>query len=216
MVLRGTARAGVGDQPDGDTVVGGGERRGQHATVGGHAAQGDLAGATDRLRQFETPLAERRAGHHRVSLGERRRVIGQVVHRVVGGDQELRPHLEVADPRVDGLVGRHIPRVDDSVAVGPGQCREGLVGFLERVVGAGPVGPFAFGEHLLPVDDDQPLLGIDHHRSFPVPASMASSCRLMSARCSTNAPISPMASATMTPRLAEAQLPSLPPSGPSR
>ena len=216
MVLRGAARAGVGDQPDGDTVVGGGERRGQHTAVGGHAAQGNLAGAADRLRQFGTPLAERRAGHHGVSFGERRRIVGQVVHRVVGRHEELRPHLEVADPCVDGLVGRHIPRVDDPVAVGPGQGRECLVGFLERVVGAGPVGPFAFGEHLLPVDDDQPLLGIDHRHSFPAPASMASSCRLMSARCSANAPISPMTSATMTPRLADAQLPSLPPSGPSR
>lgn len=103
-----------------------------------------------------------------MAFGEGGGLVGQVVHRVVRRYQELRPVLEVVDPGVLWRNRRDVARVDHAVAERLGQFLERFVGVVVGSVGAGPSGPFAFGEYFLTVDDDQPLIFSDHRMFLPV------------------------------------------------
>ena len=164
-----------------------------------------------------------------MALRQFRGIRGEVVHRVVRSDQKLRPVLEIVDPSVLRRLRGDISRVDHAIAERFGKSCERFISSVIGAVRASPCRPFAFREDPLPIDDHQPFIFCDHGFSFlkycfrvslvfrqTSETGKSASCLAISPRWKINEPARPTTNATMTPRLAAAQLPSLPPMRNSR
>ena len=102
-----------------------------------------------------------------MAFRQRRGVVGEIVHRIIGSDQKLRPAFEIVDPGVVRRLRRNVARVDHAVAERCGQSRKRLISVVIGAVRACPRGPLAFRENTLPVNDDKPFILCDHDSSFP-------------------------------------------------
>ena len=229
MIFRRATGAGVGGNAHCHTAVSRGEHSGKHTAIGGDTTYRDFFGALDGFAQHASPLAESVATDHGMALRQFRGIRGEIVHRIVGSNQKLRPIFEIINPSVLRRLRRNISRVDHTIAERLSQSCECFISSVIGAVRTSPCGPFTFRKNTLPVDNYQPFIFRNHDFPFlkycfrvslvfcqTSETGKSASCLAISPRWKINEPARPTTNATMTPRLAAAQLPSLPPMRNSR
>ena len=100
MVFWRTACTSVSSNAYRYTIVSRGEHSGKHTAIGGDTTYRDLFSAFNGFAQHASPLAESVATDHGMALRQFRGIRGEIVHRIVGSNQKLRPIFEIINPSV--------------------------------------------------------------------------------------------------------------------
>src|SRR5215472_1467985 len=213
--------AGIGDDPHRGPGVGRRQGGGQHAAVGGHPGQHQRPVAGPG-RKFRAPLAERGRVHR--GPGHRGKRAGEFVDRRVRWLKRERPLVVVLSPGALRDRGGDEPGEDDPRAERLGQAADRVHDLGEP---RGEPGAAGLAEHPLHVDHREAGRlpgaacpgaarsrvigpGLAGHAFAGSGSTGTASCARTLARPNAKVATNPSASATSTPRLANAQAPSLP------